>query len=482
MHITMDAKKGRRKVGLFHHAVNGDSSSSSPEHHQLKSTSKRARRYCSIEIPPEREGSCESESEDPRDFERPGGYCIINPGDRLKHGRYTALEKMGWGHFSTVWLCYDWIHKCVVGIKIQKSAKNYSESAKEEIVLLQEVRNRGGRRWPVVEILDHFEHFGRNGRHVCLVFEVLGKSLLSLIHRFDEKGLPLELVRRIAVNVMEGLLFLHENCRFIHTDIKPENVLILPLRKEFDMLNLDAQGYAQCLGMQKLLDTSSAATKNLTKNQKKRLKERRKRVLGSEMSDKYRTTCNGNTDGVSLTKVVHSDEAYARGEVKIIDMGNALYRDAHNSPEIQTRQYRCPEVILQAPYGASADIWSAACLFFELVTGEYLFEPRKCRQYAQDEDHLALMMECLGPIPQYVAERGHRCRDFFDRYGNLRNIKKLRCCPLESILIDEYHFSIADAGLLASFLSPMLRFDPDLRATARECLSHPFLTKARRGK
>ncbi len=28
-------------------------------------------------------------------------------GDKYKSGRYTVLKKLGWGHFSTVWLVSD---------------------------------------------------------------------------------------------------------------------------------------------------------------------------------------------------------------------------------------------------------------------------------------------------------------------------------------------------------------------------------------
>jgi serine/threonine-protein kinase SRPK3 len=48
--------------------------------------------------------------------------------------------------------------------------------------------------------------------------------------------------------------------------------------------------------------------------------------------------------------------------VKIADLGNACWTDHHFTDDIQTRQYRCPEVILGAKWGTSADVWSAACV------------------------------------------------------------------------------------------------------------------------
>jgi serine/threonine-protein kinase SRPK3 len=76
-------------------------------------------------------------------------------------------------------------------------------------------------------------------------------------------------------------------------------------------------------------------------------------------------------------------------EVKICDMGNGCWTYHHFTPEIQTRQYRSPEVIVGGDYNTSADIWSFACTIFEMVTGDFLFEPRKGNNYDKDDDHLA---------------------------------------------------------------------------------------------
>ena len=31
----------------------------------------------------------------------------MHVGEQYKHGRYKVLQKLGWGHFSTVWLVQD---------------------------------------------------------------------------------------------------------------------------------------------------------------------------------------------------------------------------------------------------------------------------------------------------------------------------------------------------------------------------------------
>ena len=39
-----------------------------------------------------------------------------------------------------------------------------------------------------------------------------------------------------------------------------------------------------------------------------------------------------------------------------------------------------------------------------MATGDYLFEPHSSSDYSQDEDHLAHIIELLGPIPRWVEE------------------------------------------------------------------------------
>ena len=36
-----------------------------------------------------------------------GGYHPVRVGEKYCNGRYTVLQKLGWGHFSTVWLVRD---------------------------------------------------------------------------------------------------------------------------------------------------------------------------------------------------------------------------------------------------------------------------------------------------------------------------------------------------------------------------------------
>ena len=163
-------------------------------------------------------------------------------------------------------------------------------------------------------------------------------------------------------------------------------------------------------------------------------------------------------------------------EVKICDLGNACWFNHHFSTIIQTRQYRSPEVLLGIEYNESSDIWSLACIVFELATGDFLFEPRKGDTFSKNDDHIAQIIEMVGKMPKNFAMSGENSKKYFNKWGKLRRIKKLNYFSLEKILTTKYNFKQKEAKALSDFLMPMLEYYPYKRATARQLLRHPWLS------
>jgi serine/threonine-protein kinase SRPK3 len=127
--------------------------------------------------------------------------------------RYQIIQKLGWGHFSTVWLAKDLKFETYVALKIQKSAQHYIEAAYDEVEILQELEKHNYEKvwvdsvkeyWKdnpekikngiemdhsqVVQLLNSFIHNGPNGKHFCMVFEIMGVTLLEIIKRYNYKG------------------------------------------------------------------------------------------------------------------------------------------------------------------------------------------------------------------------------------------------------------------------------------------------------
>ncbi|KAI8380920.1 kinase-like domain-containing protein [Radiomyces spectabilis] len=487
-------------------------------------------------------------SDDEEDLEdyRKGGYHPVCIGDRFNHDRYIVVRKLGWGHFSTVWLAQDTKTHQHVALKIVKAASHFTQSALDEVKLLEKVNraNPENAGWQyIAQLLDHFWHTGPNGKHVCMTFEVLGESLLSLIKRFNYRGIPTPIVKRISRQILLGLDYLHRECGIVHTDLKPENVLVwIPNVEEYlQKITNDSLHHMPPFNENMTTPSNHATattettesnetdepvtevppvsvlstvdTTGMTKNQKKKLKKKLKKKQAEATGT---TTTSGNKKSSTSTAIGASDisnglanlslsesdgfkiipssildftsilsdgskdddlKAFDKITVKIADFGNACWLDGDYTHIIQTRQYRSPEVIVGAKWTDRADIWSMACMVFELLTGEFLFDPRAGSKYNKDDDHLAQVIELMRVVPRSLTMGGEYSSEFFNRNGELRHIKKLRYRRLRDVLHDSFLVPPAEADLLSSFLSPMLEVDADKRITAHEVLNHPWLNE-----
>uniref|UniRef100_A0A8C3XW14 non-specific serine/threonine protein kinase n=1 Tax=Chelydra serpentina TaxID=8475 RepID=A0A8C3XW14_CHESE len=503
-------------------------------------------------------------------------------------------------------------------MKVVKSAEHYTETALDEIKLLKSVRNtdpNDPNREMVVQLLDDFKISGVNGSHICMVFEVLGHHLLKWIIKSNYQGLPLPCVKRIIQQVLQGLDYLHTKCRIIHTDIKPENILLCVNEQYIRRLAAEATEWQRSGAPPPSGSAVSTAPQpkpadKMSKNKKKKMKKKQKRqaellekrmqeieemekeaspvqtqpeeeedarnpleMLLKEsppdegipgklgMDQEYHMglhstlqqtilmegsmekcipeiNCNGvvqmtafadsnnqgsgrleedlhnandcdehplaqeedsfhscnysqrNGDSENRSREVMSDscvplisevldsmvyqptsseeQSFSEQEisqlqesiraeipsedenenngpsenkgkstagnfllnpleprnadklkVKIADLGNACWVHKHFTEDIQTRQYRSLEVLIGSGYNIPADIWSTACMAFELATGDYLFEPHSGEDYSRDEDHIAHIVELLGRIPSHFALCGKYSQELFDHRGSI---------------------------------------------------------------
>ena len=104
-----------------------------------------------------------------------GGYLRVRIGDKLNN-RYIIESKLGWGHFSTVWLSTDLLapsksSRRFVALKIQKSAPHYLDAAKDEVQLLSAAKNKSVYKDDynenyIVQMLDSFIVSASNGKRM----------------------------------------------------------------------------------------------------------------------------------------------------------------------------------------------------------------------------------------------------------------------------------------------------------------------------
>ena len=571
---------------------------------------------------------------------KPDGYHPVHIGEILLE-RYVIMQKLGYGHFSTAWLALDSKYGNYVCIKIQKSEERYILAAYDEVEILQELsKHYYDKEWiksleeyykdepeklksihkkensHVVQLLNSFIYYGQNGKHFCMVFEVMGVTLLEIIKKYNYKGIPIPLVRVITKQILIGLDFLHRICHIIHTDMKPENILVcltneeLRLIQETGTYNINKNSNKNSDNKKEFcVNDIMKARKKLIEERKKNQIKQVKRMERSEISqeiieerikkimeledeennyeninntinvnnfdinelierpriksvpknnidisfpennnssndsnDIYINAYNenDNSDGtenreeenknpydISLKLYKLSLQNYSkeknrilhdinyrkfillqnkiisekksleeknyflkdinnyfalRGpnvdlsiQVKICDIGNACWFNYHFSTIIQTRQYRSPEVILGINYNETSDIWSLACIIYELITGDFLFNPESGPNFCKNDSHLAKFIEICGKMPRNFIERGENWKKYFDKNGKLKRIGEIPHINLKNILVQKHKLKENEAQALWDFLKPMLEYFPEKRISARELLRHPWL-------
>jgi len=155
------------------------------------------------------------------------GHLIYNDGDVLA-SRYKILDTLGEGTFGKVVKTLDMRRNKVHAMKIVKNVKDYREDAKMEINVLSKLgRYDPAGKYLCVSMLDWFNYHG----HMCISFEILGKSVYDFQKENNFEPYPVHHVRRMAYDLCQSVNFLHNN-RLTHTDLKPENILFRNSKSE----------------------------------------------------------------------------------------------------------------------------------------------------------------------------------------------------------------------------------------------------------
>ncbi|KAH9950353.1 Pkinase-domain-containing protein [Amylocystis lapponica] len=345
---------------------------------------------------------------------------------------YTPLKVVGDGSFGTVWLC-DWHGTLPPNTPVsamQCGAGARPEYAGKRLVAVKRMKKKWEGGWDECKRLKELESLRAIPYHpniiplydffllpatkeLYFVFESMEGNLYQLIKTRKGKPLAGGLVSSIFQQVVAGLYHIHASGYF-HRDMKPENLLV---------------------------------------------------------------TTTGLYDYRPVSPTATSDSPSERDVVVIVKLADfGLARETRSKPPyteyVSTRWYRAPEVLLKSrDYSNPVDMWALGTIMAELVNLRPLFP-------GQGEiDQVSRICELLGdPCDDYGTDaRGKPVGG--GKWS--RGVRMAKAVGFAFPKIQPKNFySLFDDSVpvnLIECISDLLKYDPDVRLTSRQCLEHPYL-------
>lgn len=420
------------------------------------------------------------------------------------NNRYICLKKIGFGAASSVWVAYDnLISKCVA-IKIF-NIDDY-DGGEYEVSLLKKINKLKSDYG--IKFIESFDHETNNGIHMCVVLELLKDSLYN--YR-KQNELSLIDIKTITRQVLLFLVDINKN-GLVHTDIKPENILVCD-ENEFS------------IKINELVKSSSFTSKLL--NKKKELLKNKKidikkvdliatkelllselKISETKMKDSVSSISDSDSDTTSesikfnnneyyigknllkessdIDKEISEDELEENSNVfdilnnqqkvkkiKVSDF-NTCQDVEKPDYEIQTRYYRAPEVILENHFSEKIDVWSLGCTLYELLTRDILINPDNYEDTCEDRYHMYLIQSKIKDIDIEFINKSKKKYIYLDSDNLLKGFREFKSYPFWKTLISQYGES-NELYIFIDFLIECLEPNPEIRKTPILLLDHQFL-------
>jgi serine/threonine-protein kinase SRPK3 len=435
-------------------------------------------------------------------------------GEVLK-SQYAIIKKIGKGSYANVWLAYDITNNKYVAIKVQHP-DNYTEGF-EEMQFLRKIRLYKCKY--INNLLEGFVEIRRDHdndkkkKYICMVFELLAGNLYDIIQDGTfSKGLPINIVKNMTKQLLIGLDIMHNKMEAYHADLKPENILLkgIDLKNTaiiaaYESLDFSSKYKEMRLEVLKLKNVDPSNKNKVKKVLTSKLKNKIKKqihinfmekikdfVIDESESDSEEDSENDDRCSLDSYNNEESDDDSSSDSdieekidtqfilnpiVKLTDFGSVCYKDDEFEDEFGTRYYRAPEIILGHEYDSSCDVWSLACVMFELLTGDLLFDPIKDKNISRDQYHLQIIQSICGKYSKGFLGRCENKSLYFNKNNKLKcfeNIESLNL--LDDILINKYNFKKEEIEDMTDLLIQMLNYDPRKRITIKECIGHKWFS------
>lgn len=327
------------------------------------------------------------------------------------HNNYVLIHKLGFGSFASVWLSFNKSDKQFYAIKVHNG--NDYEAGIKETKIYEILQSKINKKF-IVSMKEAFDEKINDKIYHCEVLELFGYSLYNVLEQY-ENGIPLKQVIDISIKILRCIYEFHKN-NFIHGDIKPENILLNVYHKDIIKIikNFDLEKCESPINFQpeeKTMDTKTDTTEDHI----------------TIKPESYNETTEENVEDVIVVE--------PETELKICDVGFTIINSKFKK-HIQTCYYKSPELLLGIPYDQSVDIWAFGCLFYELLTGQILFDIDTNIIQSNDERyHLFMMTEKIGVIPISMIMSSPYKNIYFTY--NLKKIKGVDDIDYENTIYDD---------------------------------------------
>ncbi|KAE8321284.1 hypothetical protein RU639_013166 [Aspergillus parasiticus] len=389
-------------------------------------------------LPPRRFNSTQPVEEETLQFYEHEQYYPVRIGETFL-SRYKVIGKLGYGAYSTVWLCRDLMEHEYMALKVSTQLQRFPLKGRAELAIyehLQKIESSHPGQSYIHKLRNAFEILGPHGRHQCLVQPPMHMSILDMLE-MNTEPLNAPLLKHILKRLLNALDFLHAEARLVHTDIKADNVMLTiadpSMLKNFERAELEYPS------PRKIIDGSRT-------------------IYTSRNFDKPK------------------DGQY--GYPVLCDFGEARLGDTHNTgPFIQPHIYRAPEVTFEMPWGPPVDIWNVGALIWDLFEGQHLFNSLLDENGHYDPfKHMAQAYAFLGPPPEAFVSRSETAAQCFDTNG-IWVADEYERIPETSLESRETRLEGEDKAQFLDFIRSMLTWMPEQRKTARELLNDSWLNK-----